>query len=76
MILRWGVCDEGEGFEFKTLTPVRLSVNVLAWGLGFNVQSLISKYLEVHCTYNLLSNCSYNLNMNPISIVTLEIIGL
>ena len=33
-------------------------------------------YLEVHCTYNLLSNCSYNLNMSPISIVTLEIIGL
>ena len=21
--------------------------------------------LEVHCTYNLLSSCSYNLNMNP-----------
>ena len=33
-------------------------------------------YLEVHCTYNLLSNCSYNLNISPITIVTLDILGL
>ena len=33
-------------------------------------------HLEVHCTYNLLSNCSYNLNISPITIVTLDIIGL
>ena len=33
-------------------------------------------YLEVHCTYNLLSNCSYNLNISSITIVTLNIIGL
>ena len=32
--------------------------------------------LEVYCTYNLLSNCSYNLNISPITIVTLDIIGL
>ena len=34
------------------------------------------RYLEVHCTYNLLSNCSYNLNISPIITVTLNIIGL
>ena len=33
-------------------------------------------YLEVHCNYNLLSNCSYNLNISPITIVTLDIIVL
>ena len=44
--------------------PVRL----LAFGLR--------GYLEVHCTYNLLSNCSYNLNISPIIIVTLDIFGL
>ena len=27
-------------------------------------------YLEVHCTYNLLSNCSYNLNIGSITTVT------
>ena len=33
-------------------------------------------YLEVHCTYNLLSNCSYNLNISPVIAVTLDILGL
>ena len=33
-------------------------------------------YLEVHCTYNLLSNCSYNLNISPITTVTPDIVGL
>ena len=33
-------------------------------------------YLEVHCTYNLLSNCSYNPIVNPITTVTIDIIGL
>ena len=32
-------------------------------------------YLEVHCTYNLFSNCSYNLHISPITTVTLDIIG-
>ena len=29
-------------------------------------------YLEVHFTYNLISNCSYNLIISPISTVTLD----
>ena len=33
-------------------------------------------YLEVHCTYNLLSNCSTNPIINPITTVTLDIIWL
>ena len=33
-------------------------------------------YLEVHCTYNLLSNYSYNPNISPITTVTVDIIGL
>ena len=33
-------------------------------------------YLEVNCTYNLLSNCSYNPNISPITTATLDIIGL
>ena len=32
--------------------------------------------LEVHCTYNLLSNCSDNLNISPRTTMTLDIIGL
>ena len=39
-------------------------------GLGFRA------YLEVHCTYNLLSNCSYNPIVNPITTVALDILGL
>ena len=38
--------------------------------IGFRV------YLEVSCTYNLLSNCSYNLALSPITTVPLDIIGL
>ena len=30
-------------------------------------------YLEVGCTYNLLSNCSYNPVISPITIVTLDL---
>ena len=33
-------------------------------------------YLEVRCTYKLLSNCSYNPSIHPIATVTLDIIGL
>ena len=33
-------------------------------------------YLEVHCTYNLLSDCSYSPNISSIIVVTLDIIGL
>ena len=33
-------------------------------------------YLEVHGTYNLLSNCSYNIIISPITTITLYIIGL
>ena len=33
-------------------------------------------YLEVHCTYNLLSNWNYNPNISPITTGTLDIIGL
>ena len=36
----------------------------------------LGMYLEVRCTYNLLSSCSYNLIISPISTVTLDIIGL
>ena len=39
--------------------------------LGFRV-----KGLGFRVTYNLLSNCSYNLNISPIIIVTLDITGL
>ena len=47
-------------------------------GGSLDLVSLLSNlgYLEVHSTYNLLSNCSYNLNISPITIVTLDIIGL
>ena len=31
--------------------------------------------LEVHGTYNLLSKCSYNVNISSITIVALDIIG-
>ena len=27
------------------------------------------QYLEVHCTYNLLSNCSYNLIISRVTII-------
>ena len=33
-------------------------------------------YLEVHCTYNLLSNYSYNPNISPMTTVSLDLIGL
>ena len=33
-------------------------------------------YLEVHGTYNLLSNYSNNPNISPIATVTLDILGL
>ena len=33
-------------------------------------------HLGVRCTHNLLSNCSYNLNLSPVIIVSLDIIGL
>ena len=33
-------------------------------------------YLEVHCTYILLSNCSYNPVLNRITTVTLDILRL
>ena len=51
-------------------------------GLALRVRGLATSnkptyhYLEVHGTYNLLSNCSYNLNISPITTVTLDIIGL
>ena len=37
--------------------------------------TLRRSYLEVHCTYNLISNCSYNPNINSITTVTLDRIG-
>ena len=33
-------------------------------------------YLEVRCTYNLLSNCSYNPNISRAPVVMRPIIGL
>ena len=49
-----------------------------AWRCGgrWGRHESLADYLEVHCTYNLLSNCSYNLNISPITIATLDIIGL
>ena len=32
--------------------------------------------LEVHCTFDLLGNCSYNLKISSITITTLDILGL
>ena len=42
-----------------------MGLRILGWG-----------YLEVHCTYNLLSNCSYNPIVNPITTVNLDIMWL
>ena len=36
----------------------------------------LQHYLEVRCTSNLLSNCSYDLIISPITTVALDIIGL
>ena len=35
------------------------------WRLGFGAKP----YLEVHCTYNLLSNCSYNPIISRVTVV-------
>ena len=35
-----------------------------------------TQYLEVRCTYNLLRDSTYNPVINPITTVTLDIIGL
>ena len=53
-----------------------LAFGGLDWDPFVSGNCHIKVYLEVHCTYNLLSNCSYNLNISPITIVTLGIIGL
>ena len=34
------------------------------------------QYLGVLCTYKLLSNCSYNQSIRPVTTVTLDMIGL
>ena len=39
-------------------------------------RTVAPRHLEVHCTYNLLRNCSHNLFISPITTVTLDIIGL
>ena len=33
-------------------------------------------YFKVRCTYNVLSSCSYNLMISPMTAVILDIIGL
>ena len=38
--------------------------------------STFSEYLEVHCTYNLLSNCSYNPSISRATVVMGFTIGL
>ena len=49
---------------------------------GFSVEALGSAYpedsvyLEVHCTYNLLSSCSYNQIISRVTVVMGFIIGL
>ena len=36
----------------------------------------VEPYLEIRCTCNVLSDCSYNPIINPITTVILDIIGL
>ena len=49
---------------------LRGTIGLRVYGIGLRA------YLEVHCTYNLLSNCSYNPIVSPITTVTLDIMGL
>ena len=50
------------------------AMQLKAWILSNTWRSILG--LGFRVTYNLLSNCSYNLSISPITIVTLDIIGL
>ena len=44
--------------------------HVIVWGSqGLGSSGLDGAYLEVHCTYNLVSNCSYNPNISRVTVV-------
>ena len=59
-------------FFFRKVTVIRKFYHVVytlyvgnLFGALEQQPSSLGGYLEVHCTYNLLSNCSYNLNKSP-----------
>ena len=56
--------------------PSRVPLPGNIWGYIGVYPVLGYTYLEVQCTYNLLGNCSSNLNIRPLTTVTLDIIGL
>ena len=69
-----------------TLWLLGLQMGFLGEGFGLmlgislrgskSVRVIPKPYLEVHCTYNLLSKCSYNPNIGSMPTVTPDIIGL
>ena len=47
----------------------KMETTKVSWGIhwGYNCVGMCGVYLEVRCTYNLLSNFSYKLIINPIT---------
>ena len=67
MIVFWGYMDE------PWLQEALLCLGFMSLWACFRDVGLVAKelraYLEVHCTYNLLSNCSYNPIISRVTIV-------
>ena len=68
MVLRIGqvLIEEKSPQRPQTLIPT----------LPANPEPYMLPYLEVHCTYNLLSNCSYNQILSRVTVVIGFILGL